>query len=287
MLGMLDTDEGDVVGLVADVLQTRDGRLELAGQVGILRIADVAAHDLVDRGGRVEDLVDGLARQRGAEDDARAVAARLGGLEADALDALPDRRDVLDANPVVLDVLTVGQIGGVAGELGGDLAQRAELFDVERSGVAPDAHHEVAVFEDVDVLVAGPGAVVALRALRVEAPPAHPAAQILFVDRVEALLGVDVLDAGTHVERVVVLLDLLVGVQRLAIPELPLALRATLGRAGLASGAVAVLRTGGAGRTFAGRAAVAVLTRRAVTGLLVRACTAVGRDVCRGRHEVS
>ena len=55
--------------------------------------------------------------------------------------------------------------------------------------------------EDVGVLVAGPGAVVALLALGVQAHPAHPATQVLLVDAVEALLGVDVEDAGPHVER--------------------------------------------------------------------------------------
>src|SRR5262249_24895972 len=66
--------------------------------------------------------------------------------------------------------------------------------------------------------------VVALLALGVEAHPPHPAAQVLLVDAVEALLGVDIDDAGAHVECVVVLFELLVGVEWLAIAELPLAL---------------------------------------------------------------
>ena len=70
-------------------------------------------------------------------------------------------------------------------------------------------------------------------ALGVEAPPAHPAAQVGGVDRVEAALGVDVLDPGADVEPVVVLLGALVRVQRLAVAELPLALAAlALGRSG-------------------------------------------------------
>ena len=108
------------------------------------------------------------------------------------------------------------------------------------AAVAAHPHHEVLGLEDVDVLVAGPGAVVALLTLGVEAPPAHPAAQVLLVDAVEALLGVDVLDAGAHVERVVVLLELLVGVERLAIAERPLAFALAFRRRGLA-GCVAVV----------------------------------------------
>ena len=125
---------------------------------------------------------------------------------------------------MVLDVLAVADVGGVAGELGGDLAQRPQRGVGQRPAVAAHPHHEVGGLEDVGVLVAGPGAVVALLALRVQAHPAHPAAQILFVDAVEALLGVDVEDAGTHIQRVVILLELLIGVERLAIAELPLPL---------------------------------------------------------------
>src|SRR5690606_2448460 len=50
------------------------------------------------------------------------------------------------------------------------------------------------------------------------------------VDRVEAAVGVDVLDAGAHVERVVVLLGLLVGVEGLAVAVGPLALAAGAAR---------------------------------------------------------
>ena len=63
-------------------------------------------------------------------------------------------------------------------------------------------------------------------ALGVEAPPAEPAAQVGGVDRGEAAVRVDVLDPGPDVERVVVLLGPLVGVERLAVAERPLALAA-------------------------------------------------------------
>ncbi len=104
---------------------------------------------------------------------------------------------------------------------------------VSDAAVAAHPHHEVLGLEDVGVLVAGPGAVVALLALRVQAHPAHPAAQILLVDAVEALLGVDVEDAGAHVQRVVVLLELLIRVERLAVAERPLALATRTLRRGL------------------------------------------------------
>ena len=226
VLGMLDADERDVVDLVHHVLLARDRGLELARQVGVLRLADVALDDLVDRGGAVDDLVERLAGQRRAEHDAGAVAARLGGLQADLVEALPDLRHVLDLDPVVLDVLAVGDVGGVAGELGGDAAERAQRRGGQRAAVAAHPQHEVLVLEHVGVVVTGPGAVVAGLALGVEAPPAETAAQVALVDALEAAVGVDVLDAGPHVERVVVLLGLLVGVERLAVAERPLAFAA-------------------------------------------------------------
>ena len=226
MVGVVDADERDVVDLVADVLQTRDRRLVLARQVRVLRLADVAAHDLVDRRRAVDHLVERFTGQRRAEHDARGVTARLGGLQAHRLQTPPDLGDVLHLDPVDLEVLAVGDVGGVAGELGGDLRHGAQLLEVERTAVAADPQHEVAVFDDVDVLVTGPGAVVALFALGIQAPPAEPAAQVGLVDAVEAARGVDVLDAFPHVEREIVLLGLFVGVERLAIAERPLAFAA-------------------------------------------------------------
>ncbi|CAB4913183.1 unannotated protein [freshwater metagenome] len=212
------------------VLQTRDRGLELAWQVRVLGLADVPLDDLVDGRRRVENLVDRFTCQRGTEHHTGAVSACLGRLQADCLDSTPDLGDVLDLDPVKLDVLAIGEVRGVAAELLRDLSQSAQLLQIQCTGIAPDAHHEVLRLEQVDVVVTGEGAVVALFTLGVETPPAEPAAQIALVDAVETLLRVDVLDAGAHVERVVVLLGLLVGVERLSIAQSPLAFGATLGR---------------------------------------------------------
>ena len=66
-------------------------------------------------------------------------------------------------------------------------------------------------------------------ALRVQTPHPESAVQVGRIDRGEPALRVDVLDAGPNVERVVVLLGLLVGVERLAVTEGPLTFGATLG----------------------------------------------------------
>ena len=251
-LGVHGADEGDVVHLGRDVLAGVAGQrgLELAGQVGVLRVADVAPLDLRQRRGAVDDLVRSDTGHRRAEEPARRVAAGLLRLQPDGLEALPDRRHVLDADPVVLDVLPVGDVSGAASEVGGDAAEHPELVRAEQGTVGADAQHEVLVVELLRLEGTGLAAVQSGLALRVEAPPAEPAAQVAAVDRGEPALRVDVLDARPHVERVVVLLGLLVLVQRLAVAERPLAL-AALG-AGPSGPAGAGGRRRGAARGGAG-----------------------------------
>ena len=231
VLGVVDADEGDVVDLGGAVERrvAGGGGLELARQVGVLRVADVAALDLGQRRGGVDDLVLGDAGDRRAEEAAGRVAAGLEGAQADRVEPRPDLGHVLDLDPVVLDVLPVGDVGGVAREVGRDPAERAQLRRPEQRAVAAHPHHEVAVVELVRLQRGGLAAVEAGGPLRVEAHPAEPAAQVGRVDGVEAALGVDGADPGLDVERVVVLLGLLVGVERLAVAEGPLAL-AALGR---------------------------------------------------------
>ena len=178
--------------------------------------------DLVDLRGRVDELVGGDAGDGRAEDDARHVAARLGGAEPDGLEAAPDLGHRLDLDPVQLDVLAVGEVGGVAAELGRDAGDDAQLLGGELAAVDADAQHEVLVLELVRLEGRGAAAVDAGLALRVEAPHAEAAVQVGRVDRGEPALGVDVLDALAHGEAVVDLLPLLVAVERGRAVDLPL-----------------------------------------------------------------
>ena len=227
-LGVHGADERHVVGLGGDVVArvAGQGGLELARQVREPRVADVAAEDLVQGGRAVDDLVLGDAGDRRAEERPGRVAAGLDAAQPGGVEAVPDRGDVLDADPVVLDVLAVGDVGGVTGEVDADAAQRSHGLGREQPAVGADPQHEVLVVELVLLEDRGLAAVDAGLALRVEAHPAEPAAEVGGVDRVEAALGVDVDDPGADVERVVVLLGLLVLVQRLGVAERPLALGA-------------------------------------------------------------
>ena len=225
--GWSHRDERDVVDLVHDVLAgvAGDRRLELAGQVRERLVADEAARDLVDLRRGVDELVGRDAGDRRAEHDARHVAARLGRAEADALEAAPDLGHVLDADPVELDVLAVGEVGGVAPELGRDARDHAELLGGQLPAVDAHAEHEVLVLELVRLEGRGPAAVDARLALRVEAPDPEASVQVGRVDRREPALRVDALDAVAHAQAVVDLLPLLVGVERLGAVDLPLSVR--------------------------------------------------------------
>jgi hypothetical protein len=228
VLGVDGPDERHVVDLRGDVVArvTRERRLELARQVGEVGVAERECLDLLQRGRAVDDLVLRDPGDGGPQEGPRAVAARFEGRQADAFEPLPDRRHVLDLDPVVLDVVAVGDVGGVAAVRRRALAERAQLLGSEDLTVGPDAHHEVAVVELLLLEQRGLPAVEARGALGVEAHPAEASTQVGRVDGVEAALGVGVEDPVADVERVVVLLRLLVLVQRLGVAERPLTLGA-------------------------------------------------------------
>ena len=196
------------------------GRLENSG------LPTHLSRIVVDGRARVDGVVGVDPGDGRAEDDARGVAAGLRRAHVLALQALPDRGHVDDVDPVVLDVLPVGDVGGVARVGLADLAEGAQLAGGERPAVDAHAQHEVAVVELLGLQHGGAAAVDAGLALGVEAPPPHASAQVGGVDGVEPALGVDVLDAGADVQPVVVLLGALVRVERFAVAELPLAFAA-------------------------------------------------------------
>ena len=76
---MVDPDEGDVVDLVEDVEAggAGDGRLELAGQIGQLGVAQVGVLDGAGQRGRIDDLVLGDAGHRGDQESPGSVPTAL------------------------------------------------------------------------------------------------------------------------------------------------------------------------------------------------------------------
>src|SRR5262249_50689398 len=109
-----------------------------------------------------------------------------------------------------------------------DARHGAQLLGRKLAARDPDSHHEERVL-DLGVLQrSGLAAPDPGPALGVQAPPAEPAAQVLRVDGLEALVRVAGKDALTDVEPVVVFLESFGRVQRLKMAKRPLAM-ATMG----------------------------------------------------------
>jgi len=180
--------------------------------------------DRLDGGRAVDDLVGGNPGQRGSEHDSRHVAAGLRSAEADALQGFPDIRHVLDPDPVKLDVLSVGQVGRIPRVPRGDLTHGSQRRGGQQSAVDPDPQHEEGIFQLMGFQHRSTAAVDPGSTLGVQAPPAKTSAQIAGINPVEAGVAIDVLDAGSAVQAVVVLLHPLVGIQRFPMSHRPLTL---------------------------------------------------------------
>ena len=224
---VIDADEREVVdlGVRAVHAAAADRRLVLARQVGERGVTQVARRDRADVGRRVQHLVGGDPGERAPEEHARRVAARLLRREPDRLDPLEDGRHVLDADPVQLDVLAVGDVGDVASEPLARPRDRAQLLAREAPAVDADPHHEELVLQLLRLRRARAFSRNPLLALRVQPVPPQARTQVLLADRTEPARREDPVDPLAHVQAVVVLLDLLRGVERLVVaqPPLPLA----------------------------------------------------------------
>ena len=191
----------------------RDGHLELPREVAVLAVLREEVGDGVDDRLRVERLVVGDARDRTAQDVPRRVATALDRRQPDLVVAVPDLRDVLDLDPVFLDVLPGRDIEvGVApdvvlflaavflrcGRVGGrHLADGLGLLGAEIAARDLRPHHVVVL---VDAVGVHPGPLQAL-----ELPVVGLVDDLLEGQPLPRVL-LDVLD---HVERVFPLFPLL------------------------------------------------------------------------------
>ena len=181
------------------------------------------------------------------------VPAGLDGGQPDVVQSAPQLGDVLDLDPVELEILAIGDVQGTAGELVGGGADDAHLARGQRLAVHADALHEEVVLQLGDVELGGAPAVDALPALGVQAPPPEAAVQVGGVDGLEAARGVVGEDPPAGAQRVAVLFEGLVVVERLAAVDEPLAVgaaparRADVARGAGASGRVLPRGAGGDG----------------------------------------
>ena len=170
LLATTDRGEADVVDLRirAPVPAPGDRNLELPREV---REVGVAVHVAIerdrDRRG-IDDLASIDARQRTSGHRAGVVAARALARPADRGECIPDRGDVLDTEPVQLEVLAVGDVECPARVAVGEVRDRPAHRGCQHAVGRTEAHHEVA-----DRLTPDSSAI----ALRVQAPRAKRTAR--------------------------------------------------------------------------------------------------------------
>ena len=127
-----------------------------------------------------------------SEDDAGTIAASLGGLKSDRLEASPDLGHIFDANPVQLDVLPVGHIGGIPREIHRDLTDDPQLFGRQRAAVDADAQHEVLIVQLPRLERRSLATIDTGSALGVEPVPPEATTEVIGIDGSETALRIDV-----------------------------------------------------------------------------------------------
>jgi hypothetical protein len=117
-------------------------------------------------------------------------------------------------------------IRGVPGIPLRDLRDRPQLSQIQLPAIHPHAEHEELILQLVRLQHGRPAAVDTRATLGIQPPPPQPTPQIRRINRREPPMGIDVLHPSPHIQRVVILLDPLIGVQGLPMPQSPLTLTA-------------------------------------------------------------
>ena len=130
--------------------------------------------DFLNGGSGVNDFVGRDARHRGAENHAGHIAAAHEGGQVVRLKLVPNGGDVFDADPVELNVLPVGEVGGGSGIVPGDFAHDAQLIGGDTATVEPNPHHKIFVLQFAGGELACVLATQVLPALGIQPQPFEP-----------------------------------------------------------------------------------------------------------------
>ena len=138
--------EGDILrsGVGAVLPAAGNGYIELAGQVGVLPVADEHCGELLGNGGGVQQLVGRQAGRRAAHHGADVVHTGLQRNQPDGRQPVPDVRHLLNGEFPQLHLLPGGQVGKPHPVVGADGGQGAELVGVADAVGDADAHHKTA-----------------------------------------------------------------------------------------------------------------------------------------------
>ena len=130
---------------VSAVLQaSRDGHVELAGQVGVFPVAHEHIGKLPGDGRGVQQFVGSETGSGTADDGANVVHAGLQRNQAHGIQSLPDVRHLLDAELPQLNLLAGGEIGEPLAVVVADAGDGAELDGVADAVGNANPHHKPA-----------------------------------------------------------------------------------------------------------------------------------------------
>src|SRR5690606_34724325 len=157
----------------AVVRRSRHRDLELARQIRELRMQHRVLPKQLAVDARIRELVPGDAGVLVGRDVAHAVAGRLDRRDLDARELLEDIGNLLELDPVVLDVLARREVAEAAIVLARDLGELAQLPRRQRAVRHVDAKH-VGVQLKVDAVLQPQGLELVFRQLAVEPPADLP-----------------------------------------------------------------------------------------------------------------
>ena len=180
--------QADIIdfGIGAPHAASGDADFELARQIVEIGVAheEVVGFERQRRG--VADFVGIHPGQGAAGDVAGIVAARPLGGQTGAPQSIEQLGQVLDGDPVQLDILAHRQVGGSAGVFLGDVGDGSQLVRMEQAVGNADTHHEEGQRLPFPVFPADHAGAVALG---VHTPPAEICAQPFRGDGIEAFAG--------------------------------------------------------------------------------------------------
>ena len=138
-----------VLDLVGDILAgvTRDGSLEFPWQVVELRARQIILFDLFDRRAGINNLIGCHPSCGRTQDHARHVAAAHHRGQTNGIQPAPNFWDILDADPVQLNILPVGEVRSRPCEIPGDLTDDAQALRGGLATVETHAHHEIFILQ--------------------------------------------------------------------------------------------------------------------------------------------
>ena len=179
-----------ILNLVRHVLarRPRNSRLKLARKIMKLLPVQPLLREFFNCWGGVNNLIRRHACNRGAKNHARNIAAAQESRQANGIQLLPNRRHILNLNPMQLHVLAIREVRSAPRILLGNLTDRAQLFRGHHATIETNTQHKVLILQLGVGHSAGELAAQVLLTLRIQAHPLKPGRKIFYGNRIKTLL---------------------------------------------------------------------------------------------------